>query len=152
MRLWSTVVSQLISPVLAVGRQITKGLASACSSLPMNPAFPAFATASDIGNALGLLQTLQIGDERNLVLRGELNVVRQVAVHPHLVARFDRARIVNPPAHLLGGVLQKASRNSGAGADVRELGIERAAARLLATDDVAGEASLRLKELPALGD
>src|SRR5581483_9223480 len=85
------------------------------------------------------------------IIGGEVDVVFQVALDPHLVAGLDRAGIGDPAGKVLGVVFQQAAGNGGAGADVGQVRIGDADA-FVATDVVAAGAGLDLEEVPALGD
>ena len=69
----------------------------------------------------------------------------------HLVARFHRARIANPPAKLLGVVFEQAAGDGGPGADVGKVRALHAHGQV-AADGVTGAASLGGEETFALRD
>src|SRR5919206_3937774 len=105
-RLWSTVVNQLHSPVgLAAGRWSTRAGAG-CVIVAM-PCLPLPLPAAELRRRVlqtayfRLLQAAQIGHDGVEVLRAQL-----VAEGRHLDARLDRARVGDPAPQVLVGVVQ----------------------------------------------
>src|SRR5258708_4819317 len=168
-RLWSTVVSQLTRPVLAVGRvNSSNDLAGACPA-PVNSDF---ASASAMGNAggsggmpAGYFRPFREGT-RGAVSFGALKTEFgprvplfagfHVADHAaeaveHLVARLEIFGILNPLVHALRCVFQHAGGDAGTGADMREIGTDDART-VMTADGVAGNAGLVLEKLAARGD
>src|SRR5690606_32539858 len=87
------------------------------------------------------LQAFEVGNECDFVLGRELHAAFLVAVAPHLVARLDDARVVEPAVHLLPVVLEQAGGDRRARTDVREVRAGNATA-LVSAHRMARDASL----------
>src|SRR5438128_9480838 len=136
-RLWSTVVTQLHHPLVAVGR------ASRRRGRGAMPYSPSPATEAIGSQPPPSLQRLEIRDQRVDLVLCEPEV-------RHVRSGLDRRRIVQPVAEVAGVVLEGGARERGPAGEVRQVGADGPLRPLHPIDRVAAHSAAGREDLLAL--